>query len=48
LLLELYNPRQCSRQLLLQLGNQSTDVGMLGPQAGVLFLKHHGRAYTTV
>jgi hypothetical protein len=47
LLFEFGDPRECGRELILQLGNQGVEFRILGPQAGDLVFKRHGREYTT-
>src|SRR5215467_2100247 len=49
LLFEFGNPRECGRELVLQLGNRGVEAsslgpqfGILGPQVGDLVFKRHG------
>ena len=41
LLLQFRAPLECRCQLLLELGYQDAQFGVLGPQLGIVFLKRH-------
>jgi hypothetical protein len=47
LLFEFRDASERDRQLLLELGNQGKQFGILDPQLGDLVFKRHGREYTT-